>query len=171
MSLGGAKGEANKRVLDERNKDAKEFGAFGSSKTQRVRAGRGQIKADGGGSKGSEWGRGDVDVREVDSIDNIGKTRLETVEETGIRRFIRIRQVVHTLVEGKMLGVLDCFSFNVKVDNVLHGIGITEEDTFTGIIDSLGRSVRAGRDSIDTAAEGAKETEVRAFSIEADGKG
>jgi hypothetical protein len=77
---------------------------------------------------------------------------------------------MHNLIKGNMLSHLDGFGNGVEIENVLHGLGVAEKNTNTGIRKKTVRTTRASRESINAATKDTKEAEVR-LATKADLKG
>jgi hypothetical protein len=74
---------------------------------------------------------------------------------------------MHNLIKGNMLSHLDSRGNGVKVENVLHDLGVTKKNTNAGVRNKMVRTTRASGKSINAATKDTKEAEV-GFSTKAD---
>jgi hypothetical protein len=68
---------------------------------------------------------------------------------------------MHGLIKGDMLSGLDGLGHSVIIEDILHGVGVTEEDANTCIRGDLVLAPRTRWERIYTAAKDTKKLEVR----------
>lgn len=69
--------------------------------------------------------------------------RAKAIKKTSIG-WLEVK-IIHGLIKGNMLSSLDSLGLNVKVQDVLHRLGVAKEDANMSIGESFVRPVRAGR--------------------------
>ena len=139
----------NGRMVNFGDKDAMQSTA--GLKVKSERRDRSKIQGNSNHLELSEWSGRDVKIGEgnIIKIDHIQLVMVNTIQEMCIGRFVN--KVMHNFIKGNMLRSLDSPSVSVIVENVLHGLGITKEDTDAGVRCELLRLMVMRWESIDMA--------------------